>query len=97
MANTSLLGIEPLNPRAPGHDDALLGLGDSSDSGSDLTGLDTPDPGDPPRTRAASDAVQAPDGAGDDGSGAAEDESADPVGDGRSDAALADRLPPRRG
>jgi hypothetical protein len=97
MANSKLLGIEPLNPQAPGHDDALLGPSDSSDSGSDLTGLDTPDPGEPPLTRAASDAVQTPAGAGDDGSDTAEDESADPVGDGQSDAALAARLPPRQG
>ena len=88
---------EPPNSRAPGHDDALLGPSDSSDSGSDLTGLHAPDQDGTPLPLPALDAVPTPDAAGDDGSGAAEDAAADPVGDGQSDVALAASLPLRRG
>ena len=187
MAKSSLLGMEPVNPVAPGHDDLALGPSDSSDSGSDVAGLESLDVDDPQapvdqaladdagrplggpdargggsdtagtgeRRSAGSDAgrreagdisvdrVFSPFGDGDmgdedddpdaprpadvaaaavnapvdeiddtddtddenednrdepatDGNGV-EDESADPVGDGRADAALAASLPPRPG
>jgi len=47
MAKSSLLGIEPVNPVAPGHDDLALGPSDSSDSGSDVAGLESLDQDDP--------------------------------------------------
>ena len=47
MAKSSLLGIEPVNPVAPGHDDLALGPSDSSDSGSDVAGLESLDVEDP--------------------------------------------------
>ena len=47
MAKSSLLGIEPVNPVAPGHDDLALGPSDSSDSGSDVAGLESLDLDDP--------------------------------------------------
>ena len=47
MAKSSLLGIEPVNPVAPGHDDLALGPSDSSDSGSDVAGLESLDVDDP--------------------------------------------------
>lgn len=173
MARSSLLGIAPANPAAPGHDDLALGPSDSSDSGSDMAGLDAPDGADPqlPLDRALADdagrALGGPDArggssdsagtgerrsaagdaggreaadisvdrvfrpvggnAGGDGDGditdpadslpadlmqapvddeadedddetaAEEDESADPVGDGHSDAELAAGLPPQPG
>lgn len=180
MAKSSPLGIEPVNPVAPGHDDLALGPSDSSDSGSDVAGLESLDVDDPqaPVDQALADdagrslggpdargggsdtagtgerrsaggdagreagdisvdrvfspfgdgdedddpdaprpadvaaaAVNAPvddiddsvDGNEDNGDKPAtdgdgiEDESADPVGDGRADAALAASLPPRPG
>jgi hypothetical protein len=45
MARSSLLGTHAAAGRAPGHDSDLLGPSDSSDSGSDVAGLD--DVGDP--------------------------------------------------
>jgi hypothetical protein len=47
MAQSSLLGIDPPEPRSPGHDDQALGPSDSSDSGSDLAGLPVTDADDP--------------------------------------------------
>lgn len=137
MSTSSLLGIERPNPGTTGHNSERLGPSDSSDSGSDMTGLDTPDVLDPqlPVDRALADDLARPLGptdahgsdsdsagtgerrsaAGDDGGREAgdiavdrafrplgddeaeneEDESADPVGDGYADAALAASLPPR--
>lgn len=43
MARSSLMGIDPAPREAPGRDTASLGPGDSSDSGSDLVGLDLDD------------------------------------------------------
>lgn len=43
MARSSLMGIDPAPREAPGRDTASLGPGDSSDSGSDLAGLDLDD------------------------------------------------------
>ena len=40
MARSSLLGIDPAPTAAPGRDAASLGPGDSSDSGSDVAGLE---------------------------------------------------------
>lgn len=47
MARSSILGIDPTPEPAPGHDTAALGPGDSSDSGSDVAGLEGEDPTDP--------------------------------------------------
>jgi hypothetical protein len=48
MARSSLIGIDPAPTAAPGRDTASLGPGDSSDSGSDLVGVeDDSDPGVP--------------------------------------------------
>ena len=47
MATSSLLGIDRAPETAPGRDSDLLGPSDSSDSGSDLTGLTEPDDGGP--------------------------------------------------
>jgi len=48
MARSSLLGIDPAPSEAAGRDKDLLGPSDSSDSGSDLAGLDEDDdPADP--------------------------------------------------
>lgn len=43
MARSSLLGTEPSPAEAPGRDKATLGPSDSSDSGSDVVGLDGDD------------------------------------------------------
>lgn len=43
MARSSLLGIDPSPAQPAGRDKASLGPGDSSDSGSDVTGLDADD------------------------------------------------------
>lgn len=43
MARSSLMGVDPAPREAPGRDTASLGPGDSSDSGSDLAGLDLDD------------------------------------------------------
>lgn len=43
MARSSLLGIDPSPTEPAGRDKASLGPGDSSDSGSDMTGLDGDD------------------------------------------------------
>lgn len=43
MARSSLLGIDPAPTEPAGRDQASLGPGDSSDSGSDLAGLDGDD------------------------------------------------------
>lgn len=43
MARSSLLGIEPSPTEAAGRDKASLGPSDSSDSGSDVVGLDADD------------------------------------------------------
>lgn len=43
MARSSLLGTEPAATEAPGRDKATLGPSDSSDSGSDVVGLDGDD------------------------------------------------------
>jgi len=49
MARSSLLGVDPAAPEPAGRDKASLGPSDSSDSGSDVTGLegddDAADPG----------------------------------------------------
>ena len=118
MSTSSLLGIERPNPHAPGHDAEALGPSDSSDSGSDMTGLealdvDSDSAGTGERRSAAGDdgGREAGDIAvdrvfsplGDDAGGMEDaedvdgddDESADPVGDGHADAALAASLPPR--
>lgn len=48
MARSSLLGIDPAPTEAPGRDKDLLGPSDSSDTGSDVAGLDLDDdPADP--------------------------------------------------
>lgn len=47
MGHSSLLGIERAPAVPAGRDNAALGPGDSSDSGSDLAGLDALDRGDP--------------------------------------------------
>ena len=47
MAHSSLLGIDRIGPAAPGHDTASLGPSDTSDSGSDMAGLEGLDDGDP--------------------------------------------------
>ena len=170
MANSTLLGIEHPIPAIPGHDENALGPSDSSDSGSDVAGLDPAGTVDPqmPVDRALAEDVVRPAGladalesdsdrggtgerrsaAGDAGGREAsdisvdrifsplspdepddpeglvlddavasvdqaaaedelddedlqdlddlEDESADPVGDGHSDAQLAEQLPPVR-
>lgn len=43
MARSSLLGIAPAPPEAPGRDTASLGPSDNSDSGSDRVGIDEDD------------------------------------------------------
>ncbi len=43
MARSSLLGVETAPTEAPGRDKARLGPSDSSDSGSDVAGLDEDD------------------------------------------------------
>lgn len=45
MARSSLLGIDPAAAEPAGRDKASLGPSDSSDSGSDMTGLDGEDDG----------------------------------------------------
>ena len=45
MARSSLLGIEPAATEPAGRDKASLGPGDSSDSGSDMAGLEGDDDG----------------------------------------------------
>lgn len=45
MARSSLLGIDPAATEPAGRDKASLGPGDSSDSGSDVIGLDGDDDG----------------------------------------------------
>lgn len=47
MGHSSLVGIDPAPLEAPGRDTGALGPSDSSDSGSDMAGLDTMDDGDP--------------------------------------------------
>lgn len=47
MARSSLLGIEPSPTEPEGRDKASLGPSDSSDSGSDVMGLDGDDDADP--------------------------------------------------
>lgn len=47
MGHSSLLGIDRVPGTPPGRDTQALGPGDSSDSGSDLMGLDDPDTADP--------------------------------------------------
>ena len=48
MGHSSLLGVDADdNPPAPGRDSASLGPSDTSDSGSDVAGLDLEDPDDP--------------------------------------------------
>jgi hypothetical protein len=47
QAHSSLLGIDEVPTMAEGRDNAALGPSDSSDSGSDIAGLDTQDEGDP--------------------------------------------------
>jgi hypothetical protein len=47
MGHSSLLGTETPAVEAPGRDTAALGPGDSSDSGSDIAGLEDADVGDP--------------------------------------------------
>lgn len=63
MGRSSLLGIERIQPPAPGHDTGALGPSDSSDSGSDMTGLDAPDDGGPdaPLDKATADDIARPD------------------------------------
>lgn len=62
MARSPLLGIDRPPTHAPGHDDLALGPSDSSDSGSDLAGLDAPDTADPdlPLDRALADDIDHP-------------------------------------
>ncbi|HEY8877437.1 MAG TPA: hypothetical protein VIN03_07735 [Roseateles sp.] len=43
MARSSLLGVDPAAPEPAGRDKASLGPSDSSDSGSDVTGLESND------------------------------------------------------
>lgn len=43
MARSSLLGIDPAAPEPAGRDKASLGPSDSSDSGSDMAGLESDD------------------------------------------------------
>lgn len=45
MARSSLLGIDPVAAEPVGRDKASLGPGDSSDSGSDVVGLESDDDG----------------------------------------------------
>ncbi len=47
MGHSSLVGVEYAPLEAPGHDTGTLGPSDSSDSGSDMAGIDTMDDGDP--------------------------------------------------
>jgi hypothetical protein len=47
MGRSSLLGIDRVQPTAPGRDTDALGPSDSSDSGSDVLGIDVPDDGGP--------------------------------------------------
>jgi hypothetical protein len=47
MGRSSLLGIERVQPTAPGRDSDALGPSDSSDSGSDVLGIEVPDDGGP--------------------------------------------------
>lgn len=47
MGRSSLLGIDPAAPEPAGRDKASLGPSDSSDSGSDVTGLEGDDDADP--------------------------------------------------
>ncbi len=47
MGHSSLVGIDPAPLHAPGRDTGALGPSDSSDSGSDMAGIDTLDDGDP--------------------------------------------------
>jgi hypothetical protein len=47
MARSSIQGIEPATPEPAGRDTASLGPGDTSDSGSDMMGIDDIDGGDP--------------------------------------------------
>lgn len=62
MAKSSLLGIETLTPGPPRQDDLALGPSDSSDSGSDVAGLDAQDRDDPsmPVDRALADDLGRP-------------------------------------
>lgn len=62
MGRSSLLGIERASPHAPGHDTDALGPSDSSDSGSDVQGLDRIDDGGPdaPLDRGAADDIARP-------------------------------------
>jgi len=47
MATSSILGIERAARQAPGRDSEALGPSDSSDSGSDVAGIELQDDGDP--------------------------------------------------
>jgi hypothetical protein len=47
MARSSIQGTSPAPAQPPGRDTASLGPGDSSDSGSDMMGIDDSDGGDP--------------------------------------------------
>lgn len=47
MARSSLFGVDPAPTQAPGRDKSRLGPSDSSDSGSDVAGLDGDDDADP--------------------------------------------------
>ena len=47
MGHSSLVGVQRARATAAGHDTATLGPGDSSDSGSDMAGLDDLDTADP--------------------------------------------------
>ena len=47
MRQSSLVGVERAAPEPKGRDTATLGPSDSSDSGSDMAGLDTPEIADP--------------------------------------------------
>jgi len=157
MGRSSLLGAEPAELQPGGRDIAALGPGDSSDSGSDVAGLegwsDAADPTEPvdvalrgnrqrsalppdalaggssdaagtgerrsaggdagrreavdisvdrvfdlddlPAQDAADDLVEVDQAGAPDTEGEEEDESADPVGDGHSDAEAARKLPDR--
>lgn len=47
MGHSSLVGIDPAPLEAPGRDTGALGPSDSSDSGSDMAGIEELDDGDP--------------------------------------------------
>lgn len=47
MPRSSIQGVDPAPAQPPGRDSASLGPGDTSDSGSDLMGIDEDDGGDP--------------------------------------------------